>query len=75
MSYISKSLRRRKSGHGKSLWLCATMTASACLADKALLYLPVLCNRFSQLRLTGSTPGTSLPHKCVFFKKRYSSSV
>lgn len=68
MSHISKSLRRRKSGHSKSLWLCA-MIAIACLADKALRCLPALCNRFSQLRLTGSTPGTSLPHKCVFFTK------
>lgn len=67
MSPISKSLRTRKSGHGKSLWLCA-MTASACLADKALLWPPALCNRFSQLQLTGSTPGTSLPHKCVFLR-------
>lgn len=38
MSPISKSLWRRKSGPGKSHWLCAP-AAGACLVDKALLCL------------------------------------
>lgn len=30
--------------------------------------LPALCNHFSSLRLTGSTPATSLSHKSVFIR-------
>lgn len=68
MSRISKSLGRRRSGYSESLWLCA-VTASACLADTALLPLPASWNSVSQLQLPGSAPGASFPQNCGVFKK------